>query len=156
MKINILNIKKTIGNDAQLTETMELSSENTSEYTFCQPLEAEYNLKIIGSHVLFKCVFSVEVKFLCTRCLEEFNKKISGEFEALYLNNKDYKLYLSAEENDNTYSENEVTKERLENDTIDTYNIVRENVILAIPYVNRCSDNCKLADVDIDLDVITN
>lgn len=147
MKINILNIKNTYGNECNLNEEIDISSENTFEYTFPEMIKANYNLRIIGSTVLFKCEFSVNVNFVCTRCLEEFKKVVSGEFEALYLNKKDYRLYQESEENESIYSENEISKEQLENDMIDTYSIVRENVILAIPYVNRCSDNCKIIEV---------
>lgn len=149
MKINILNIKNTYGDQCELEEKIDLSADNNDEYTFSEPCEAKYKIRIIGNTVLFKCEFRANMTFVCNKCLEEYKDAVSGEFQALYLSPKDYKMMEAADAGESIYSENDVSREKLENDTIDTYPILRENVIVSIPYVNKCSPDCKGIEIDI-------
>jgi uncharacterized protein len=92
----------------------------------------------IGSRGRVRGEISTDVSFECTRCLEPIPRHLQIPFEAVFID--------AAEED--TSSEKEVADEQLdeslvEDGRVDMAEVVREQILLAIPEQIFCRDDCR-------------
>ncbi|MEZ0343198.1 MAG: DUF177 domain-containing protein [Caldimicrobium sp.] len=98
------------------------------------------NLKLIkrGFEVVVEGHISGSVELSCDRCLENFEYNIDEDFKVLLLPKNTLNLQ----------EEKELTSEDLEvsfyeSSFISFFNILQEEIFLALPYRNLCKENCK-------------
>jgi uncharacterized protein len=94
-----------------------------------------------GGRVLFEGLFDTELEFDCDRCLEPFVENFSIDFsvEIEFVDRTLTDTYIE----DHLCGESEMDMVYLEKPIIDIYQVLRQQVILAIPVKNLCSDECK-------------
>ena len=92
----------------------------------------------IDSRGRLRASISTDVNFECTRCLDPIARHLDIPFEAVFVDSAD----------EDTAAEKEVADEHLdeslvENGKIDIAEVVREQILLAIPEQIFCTDDCR-------------
>jgi uncharacterized protein len=89
--------------------------------------------------VLLQGELSAVVEFLCDRCGEPFNYTLSSSFNYLFKTGEDTSLHLHEME----CSEEDFNTVYLNEPAIDVSEVLREQVLLAVPERRICNENCK-------------
>jgi len=97
-----------------------------------------FQLKKLGIEVKLEGFIKGSVMLVCDRCLTEFEYKIEHNF---LLDLKPVSALNFEEERE--LSEEEMEVSFYENSWISFYDILKEEVILAIPYKKLCRSDCK-------------
>jgi uncharacterized protein len=98
------------------------------------PIELDLRLESVVEGVLVSGSATVEVRGECVRCLGEISDEIEVEIQELY-------VYPGVEPDDDLAS-------RLEGDLIDLEPLLRDEVVLALPFQPLCLDDCLGLCVD--------
>jgi uncharacterized protein len=96
------------------------------------PVDLELRLEAVMEGVLVTGTASAELVGECARCLEEIRDEIVADFQELFV----------YEESDTaTHAEDEDVS-RLEGDLIDLEPLLRDAVVLMLPFQPLCQDDC--------------
>ncbi len=110
----------------------EIPFEDT-DLNFADDFCIEYLVEKAGNDYCLRGRYETTVKFNCDKCLAEFKHKINEEFTLILMNEPEEDF----DEDDNIIIINNV------DDKIDITDNIRENLLLALPFSNKCSDDCK-------------
>ena len=137
MKIQIDDIPEK-GVELKITDTIKDLDSNGENIILKEPVTLKAYVKRIGSKILVKGVVKTLVQLECGRCLEDFLYHIDEDFTATFLpaeqRPKDPDLELESEDLDVSFYEGKV---------IDLSELVREEILLAIPMNPLCRVNCR-------------
>jgi uncharacterized protein len=126
------------GADLKITDTIENFDSNGENILLTEPVTLKANVKRIGSKVLLKGIIQTLVQIECSRCLEEFLFHIDEPFTATFLPGdkrpKDPDLELESEDLDVSFYDGKM---------IDLSELIREEILLAIPMNPLCRVNCR-------------
>jgi len=132
MKIIISEIPEE-GIDIELSEDIVLESAKT-----VSPLHAALNIRTIGSEVLVNGVLEGDVELQCSRCLNAFTVRVQSPVNVVYepskTINKEERYRLKRDELDIGF---------YRNDTLDTDDVLVEQLLLNMPMKPLCSAECK-------------
>ena len=95
------------------------------------PIEFDIRLEAVVEGVLVTGTAHAGLEGECVRCLEQIHSDIVGEFQELF-------VYDDEEDRD---TEDEETS-RLEGDLVDLEPLLRDAVVLALPFQPLCQDDC--------------
>lgn len=131
MKIRIPDIP-----DEGLTLDIEESIDTNSVLS---PVSARLRTEKAGAEIMVKGDLRAEIKLICSRCLKEYNGKLTVPVDV---------VYHPVEELKDEAHLNEVKSEELDLDfysgeEIDLIDLVKEQVELNIPMKPLCDDACK-------------
>ena len=131
MKIRIPDIP-----DEGLTLDIEESIDTNSVLS---PVSARLRTEKAGAEIMVKGDLRAEIKLICSRCLKEYNGKLTIPVDV---------VYHPVEELKDEAHLNEVKSEELDLDfysgeEIDLLDLVKEQVELNIPMKPLCDDACK-------------
>lgn len=132
MKIIVSEIPEE-GIDIELDEAITVESVKT-----VSPLHASLKLRTLGSEVLVNGMLEGDVELLCSRCLNAYNMGVRSQINVVYEPseriNKEERHKLKSDELDiGFYKE----------DTLDTDEVLTEQLLLNIPMKPLCSPECK-------------
>lgn len=99
------------------------------------PIELELRLEAVMEGVLVTGSASAELVGECARCLEELHDTTVARFQDLFVYEEK-----AATEADVSDSDEEVR--RLEGDLLDLEPLLRDSVVLALPFQPLCRDDC--------------
>ena len=126
------------GIDLKITDTIENLDSNGENILLTEPVTLKANVKRIGTKVLVKGIIQTLVQLECSRCLEDFLFHIDEPFTATFLPSeerpKDPDLELESEDLDVSFYEGKM---------IDFSELVREEILLALPMNPLCRVNCR-------------
>ncbi len=132
MKIVISEIPEE-GIDVECNETITLESVKTAS-----PVHADLNIRSIGSEVLVNGMLEGEVELLCSRCLNAYTMRVEQQINVVYepsaVINKEEHHKLNRDELDTGF---------YKNDTLDTDEVLVEQLLLNLPMKPLCSPECK-------------
>ncbi|MBF0558335.1 MAG: DUF177 domain-containing protein [Nitrospirae bacterium] len=132
MKITISEIPEE-GIDIELNESIALESAK-----MVSPLHAVLNIRTIGSEVLVSGTLDGDVELQCSRCLNAYTVKVQAPVNIVYepsnTLNKDEHHRLKSDELDIGF---------YKNDTLDTEDVLVEQLLLNMPMKPLCSTECK-------------
>lgn len=124
------------------SEGLSISFENLSEFgRDLKVLKAfSGNLKLLkrGIEVSVQGHISGSLELTCDRCLESFEFKIDEDFKVLLLPKGSLNLHEEKE-----LSSEELEVSFYENSFISFFNILQEEIFLALPYRMLCREDCK-------------
>jgi uncharacterized protein len=131
MKIRIPDIP-----DEGLTLDIEESIDTNSVLS---PVSARLRTEKAGAEIMVKGDLRAEIKLICSRCLKEYNGKLTVSVDV---------VYHPVDELKDEAHLNEVKSEELDLDfysgeEIDLLDLVKEQVELNIPMKPLCDDACK-------------
>lgn len=92
------------------------------------PIELDLRLESVVEGVLVSGTASVQVRGECVRCLGEVSDQLEVDIQELY-------VYPGVEQDDDLAS-------RLEGDLIDLEPLLRDDVVLDLPFQPLCRDDC--------------
>lgn len=133
MKINILQVKKAIGNQEMfefVTSAKELDLEDEGPWIGSE-IKVEGELTNNGRVLKIKGVIHATANYQCSGCLKDFSTKMEVPFSENY------------QEDSNDDIENEADLAYYNGDEIDIADSVRESMILAEPLKIVCSESCR-------------
>lgn len=132
MKIIISEIPEE-GIDLELDESIALESVKT-----LSPLHAVLKIRTIGSEVLVNGSMEGDIELTCSRCLNAYAMKASSPINVVY----EPSAMLDKEEHHKLKSD-ELDIGFYKNDTLDTDEVLVEQLLLSIPMKPLCSSECK-------------
>ena len=133
MKINILKLKKAIGNQETfefITSAKAIDLESEGPWIGSE-IKVEGELTNNGLVLEIKGVIHATAKYQCSSCLESFSTDMEIPFRDNF------------QENSNDDIENEADLAYYNGDEIDIADLVRESMILAEPLKIVCSESCR-------------
>lgn len=132
MKIQIFDIPEE-GLNLELEETPQLEG-----IRITKPFKAILSIKKSGMEVLIKGIVSGEVELQCSRCLKEYIMPVKTTVEVSY-----HPIEEINKEELVELKRNEMDVDFYRDSEIDTENIIRDQILLAIPMKPLCSEDCK-------------
>jgi uncharacterized protein len=133
MKVIISEIPEE-GLELELTE--KISSDES--ITIVSPVKASLRIDKKGSEVIITGAAKGTVELQCSRCLKSFEMDIDSKIDVVYHPaseiNKEEHYELKGDELDTGF---------YRNDTLDTDDLLREQLVLNIPMKPLCSEGCK-------------
>jgi len=96
------------------------------------PVELDIRLEAVVEGVLVTGSAQAELRGECVRCLEEISEEITADFQELFV----YEEGFEAEDDEDDETS------RLEGDLLDLEPLLRDAVVLALPFQPLCQDDC--------------
>lgn len=118
---------------------LELKEDITSDLLkFLSPVSAKIRIDKKESEILVRGFISCHVEQQCSRCLKNFSAKIASDMNVVY---RPFE-YIGKEEHYELKGD-ELETGFFKNDTIDTDDLLREQIFLNISMKPLCSPDCK-------------
>jgi uncharacterized protein len=137
MRIELDKLEKTGNTFAHSYETDEIIlDEDHARLT--QPPVVSGSISRTGHEVRLRGKISASAEVDCDRCLKTVNLPIETEFDVKYVPVEDYTASEAAE-----LQEEDLSVSFFEGETIDVDELVREQVLLAMPARALCGEECK-------------
>ncbi len=140
MKIRIEEIKDTEKDGAFVEEVSEinqaLARTGVVDYRFQDAVPVRVWYYRLGSDLFFRGEFTGHVSGTCARCLEDYPFSLHKEFTFVL---KPRAEQLAKEE----LAEEDVSLSFYQGDEVDLAPLVRETLILSLPTIPLCSDECR-------------
>ena len=136
MKIDIHEIKKSVGLSLlfDLKDNYELK-----DFVFTSPLEAHLSLTNTGDNFLLQGKLTITIAQTCSRCAENFEQQLNFELCEEFVPEGNPRLMEKSKE---VVSE-EVNVFSLESESINISEVIRQNLIAALPLQPLCLKDCK-------------
>lgn len=139
MKLKLEELKIKGSNHFHFEE--EIDSLEDLGFELLEPVKVDYSVDFFGEEIYVKGKFSTKIKNTCVKCLNPYEKLVTGEMESSYLDAKAHKEYVNSldeemESDGNVYEE-------IVNGEIDIDNLLREHLILEVDPYEICSENCS-------------
>ena len=135
LQIQVENFEKNFNDYVEIKwDKIQLLSEDSN---FLSPVKVKFNLKKLKDGIEVFGTVNTVLELSCSRCLEHFNHNVNGQFEAFYIK-KEHTDLKEKEELSNL--ENIIY---YENSEIDLTERVIEAIILSVPEIPLCKEDCK-------------
>jgi uncharacterized protein len=138
MKINLTELLKKVGNEADLEEVDKVSFP-ADGLSLIRPIKLSLHLVNTGASVLLMGRVETEAEMECSRCLKNFELPLAIDLEEEFTKSPPVpkrKKEIELEPEDFASSINE-------DNTIDLTELVRQNLLLALPIKVLCSPDCR-------------
>jgi len=109
-----------------------------SDIELKEEVQVLLNVVKFGDKVIVRGKASTEALLGCSRCLENFSFPVKVDFDVEYVPDREF---TKIEEHELTKGELDITFYR--DDEIDIDELLREQILLAIPMKPLCSSDCK-------------
>lgn len=139
MKLKLEELKIKGSNHFQFEE--EIDSLEDLGFELLKPVKVEYTVDFFGEEIYVKGKFSAKIKNTCVKCLNPYEKLVTGEMESSYLDAKTHKEYVNSLDEEMESDEN--IYEEIVNGEIDIDNLLREHLILEVDPYEVCSESCS-------------
>lgn len=103
-----------------------------------QPAEVKGNVKLAGHEVFVSGHVETRAQLECDRCLQLVELPVSADFALEYITGSDYESSSAA-----ALSEEEMAVSVFDGQSIDVDEIVKEQILLAVPARTLCREDCK-------------
>ena len=137
MRIEIDSLEGTAGAFAHVYGTGELDF-NDDRVRLIEPPEISGRMVRKGNQVLLNGRLSALTQVDCDRCLKAVDVLVRTEFNLQYVTATDYKSAHAAE-----LEESDLALSIFDGEAIDIDEIVREQVLLAVPTRSLCREDCN-------------
>lgn len=102
------------------------------------PAEVNGKVRLAGNEVFVKGHVDTRAQVECDRCLKPVETPVSADFELEYITGSEYETSSAAE-----LTEAEMSVSVFDGDAIDVDEIVKEQILLAVPTRLLCREECK-------------
>ncbi len=103
-----------------------------------EPAEVKGNVKLAGHEVFVSGQVETRAQLECDRCLKPLELPVSADFVLEYITGSDYESSSTA-----ALSEEEMAVSVFDGESIDVDEIVKEQILLAVPARTLCREDCK-------------
>lgn len=102
------------------------------------PAEVNGKVRLAGNEVFVKGHVDTRAQVECDRCLKPVETPVSADFELEYITGSEYETSSAA-----ALTEAEMSVSVFDGDAIDVDEIVKEQILLAVPTRMLCREECK-------------
>jgi uncharacterized protein len=138
VKIDLTELLQKVGNEADLEQTENLRFPD-DDLNLTKPANVKLHLANTGASVLVRGEIETEVELECSRCLKTFKLPLRVEIEEEFSRRPpEFKggREIELKEGDFVHP---IEKDK----NIDLAEVIRQNLLLAIPIKTPCSPECK-------------
>lgn len=96
------------------------------------PVELDIRLEAVVEGVLVTGAARAELTGECVRCLEEISREITADFQELFV----------YDDGDTAHDDEDEYTRQLQDDLLDLEPLLRDAVVLALPFQPLCQDDC--------------
>lgn len=141
MKIDLTEILAKVGKEATVEEAENVSYPE-DDLSLTQPVKMNLHLVNTGNLVLLEGKIQTEAELECSRCLNKFQLPLSVEIKEQFAREvPPLPTYKKGGEID--LDEEDFVSPIEKDHTVDISEIVRQNLLLALPIKPLCSDRCQ-------------
>jgi uncharacterized protein len=137
MRIELENLEGGRGDFAHVYQPEELGPVD-ERVELTQPAEVKGTVKLAGNEVFVNGHLETRAQLECDRCLKPIELPVSADFALEYISGADYESSSVV-----ALSEEELSVSVFDGESIDVDEIVKEQILLAVPARTLCRDDCK-------------
>ena len=137
MRIELENLEGGKGGFAHVYQPDELNPVD-ERVSLVEPAHVTGKVRLSGNQVFVNGHFDTRAQVECDRCLKPVALPVSGEFTLEYISGSDYESSEVVE-----LTEAEMSVAVFDGEGIDVDELVKEQILLAVPLRVLCRDDCK-------------
>ena len=137
MRIELINLEDGKGEFAQVYEPEQLTL-GDERVTLCGPTSASGEIRNVGVEVIVSGHVESCAQVDCDRCLKPIQIPVASDFSLEYITGSDYEADRTAE-----LTEELMSVSVFDGQAIDIDEIVKEQILLAVPTRALCRPDCK-------------
>lgn len=137
MKIELANLSEGRGTFVHVYEPAELDVME-DRLALVSPARVEGQVKRSGNDAFVEGRIDADVEVECDRCLQPVKFPVRTEFAVAFITEREYEQTQAAE-----LTADDMSVSVFDGESIDIDEVVREQVLLAVPARALCNDNCK-------------
>jgi len=137
MRIELENLEGGKGEFARVYQPEDLNPVD-ERVSLVAPVAVDGKVQLSGNEVLVNGHLETRAQVECDRCLKPVELPVNADFTLEYISGSDYESSQTAE-----LTEAELTVSVFDGEAIDVDEIVKEQVLLAVPTRMLCREDCK-------------
>ena len=137
MRIELENLEGGKGEFARVYQPEDLNPVD-ERVSLVAPVAVNGKVRLSGNEVLVNGHLETRAHVECDRCLKPVELPVNADFTLEYISGSDYESSQTAE-----LTEAELTVSVFDGEAIDVDEIVKEQVLLAVPTRMLCREDCK-------------
>jgi len=144
-KIKVAKLLEEVGKTKEIRDHLSIVDPDNS-FELAGPLSIDVSLISLADSILLRGSASLELVLSCARCNSSFKSPLRISFEEVYKREEDL---ISFNESDKELGPEDLYFIIEDDDTIDIEEVLRQNIITALPIKPICSINCKPVSLSI-------
>jgi len=140
MKIDLTELLREVGNEEDVEEVEEASYPEDG-LVLSKPIKMKLHLLNAGSQVIVTGQAETEVELNCSRCLENFKQSLLVNIKENF--EKDLPPVKGKKGGEIEIREEDFVSPIEKDNTIDISEVIRQNLLLALPIKPLCNPNCQ-------------
>lgn len=143
MKIDLKELLREVGGEAEIDSTVEGTtiSDPGANLSLNSPVKVRLHLINTGTSVLMKGTFEGEAAVECSRCLKRFNLPLKVKVDEEF--SKNLAGMQSSKRGERELHAGDFVYPIEKDNSVDISEIIRQNLLLAIPIKNLCRPDCE-------------
>ena len=137
MRIELENLEGGKGNFAHVYQPNELNPVD-ERVRLTEPAAVTGKIRLSGNEVFVNGHIETRAQVECDRCLQQVELPVNADFALEYITGSDYESSEAAE-----LTEAEMSVSVFDGEAIDVDEIVKEQILLAVPTRMLCREDCK-------------
>ena len=137
MRIELVNLERGRADFAHVYQPEELGSFD-ERVSLAEPATVNVTVRLVGVEVFVNGHVQTRAAVECDRCLKQVELPVDADFELEYVTGQIYESSEAAE-----LTEHEMSVSVFDGDAIDVDEIVKEQVLLAVPTRTLCRPDCQ-------------
>lgn len=138
MKIDLTELLRQVGNEADIEESDNIDLQEDNVRTV-RPVKVALHLVNTGEAVLAAGKAEAEVELECSRCLKKHVLPLSVKLEEDFVR----ETYMPKGRGEVELKDEDFVSPIDKGNTIDLTEVVRQNILLALPLKSLCDTECK-------------
>jgi uncharacterized protein len=137
MRIELENLEGSKGDFAHVYQPDELNPVD-ERVSLTAPAAVNGKVRLSGNQVFVSGHVETRAQVECDRCLKAIELPVSADFKLEYISGSDYESTEAAE-----LSEDDLSVSVFDGEALDVDEIVKEQILLAVPTRMLCREDCK-------------
>ena len=146
MRIELVNLEQGRGEFAHVYQPAELGAFD-ERVSVIGPTTVNGRVRVAGAEVFVNGRIETRAQVECDRCLQQVETPVQTDFELEYITGTEYASSQAAE-----LTENDMSVAVFDGEAIDVDEIVKEQILLAVPTRMLCRPDCKGICPDCGID----
>lgn len=146
MRIELVNLEHGRAAFAHVYQPDDLGSFD-ERVQIIAPVDVTGKVRLAGNEVFVNGHIETRAQVECDRCLQQVETPVHADFDLQYISGADYESSPAAE-----LTENEMAVSVFDGEAIDVDEIVKEQILLAVPTRMLCRPDCKGICPDCGID----
>ena len=137
MRIELENLEGGKGSFARVYQPDDLDPVD-ERIRLTEPVSVKGNVRLAGTEVFVNGHIETRAQVECDRCLQPVDLPVTAVFDLEYITGRDYEASAVAE-----LTDAEMSVSVFDGEVIDVDEIVKEQILLAVPTRMLCREDCK-------------